>query len=101
MNPQMINKLRKMQKEMMEAQKALAEKVFVGSSGGVVEVEVKGSKELLRVKINKEAIVDFDDLELLEDVIVAAVNDAMCNIDEETERTMSKFTGGMPGGMGF
>ncbi len=97
MNPAMINKIKKMQKEMMEAQRALEEKLYTGTSGGVVEVKVYGSKEVESIKINKDAIESVDDLDLLEDTLVAALNDAMNKIDEDANKVMSKYTGGMPG----
>ncbi len=95
-NPNMLNKLKKMQKEMMKAQKELEESVFVGTSGGVVTIEVKGNKEVLSVKINPEA-VDPEDVSLLEDMILAAMNDAMRQVEERTEEVMAPYTSGLPG----
>ena len=69
MNQQQMMKLRKMQKQMMEAQERLQETVFTGTAGGgVVKVEVKGSHEVVSVKIDEEAIKD--DLEMVQDMIV-------------------------------
>jgi|SRR5690554_1867250 len=95
-NPNMLNKIKKMQKEMMKAQQGLEESVFVGTAGGVVSVEVKGSKEVVSVKIEPEA-VDPDDVSLLEDMILAAMNDAMRQIEEKTEEIMAPYTSGLPG----
>ncbi|QVK19644.1 YbaB/EbfC family nucleoid-associated protein [Mycoplasmatota bacterium] len=92
----MLNKLKKMQKEMMKSQQELEESVFVGTAGGVVSVEVKGSKEVLSVKIKPEA-VDPEDVNLLEDMILAAMNDAMRQVDEKTSEVMAPYTSGMPG----
>lgn len=97
MNPAMINKIKKMQKEMMEAQKRLEETIFSGSAGGgLVRVEAKGSKEIVKILINEE-ILNPEDKEMIEDTIVAAINDVLRNIDEETSEVMGAFTGGMPG----
>lgn len=100
MNPQMVKKLQKMQKEMEKAQRDLEEMIFEGSASGVVTVEVKGSKEVVRVKINKDAIDSLDDLDMIEDIIVAAINDAMRKIDSKTQEVMGQFTAGL-GGFGF
>ncbi len=94
-NPNMLNKLKKMQKDMMKAQQELEESVFVGSAGGVVTIEVKGNKEVISVKIKPEA-VDPDDVSLLEDMILAAVNDAMRQVDEKTQEVMAPYTSGLP-----
>ncbi len=97
MNPAMMNKIRKMQKEMMEAQKRLEETVFNGSAGGgMVKVEANGAKQILSVKIDED-VLNKEDKEMLEDTIVAALNDVFKNIDDETQHTMGAFTGGMPG----
>ena len=98
MNPNMVKKIQRMQREMMEAQKKLEETEFTGTSAGVVDVVVLGSKEVLKVTINKDAIESLDDLEMIEDTIVAALNNAFDNVDEETQRVMSQFQ--MPG-LGF
>lgn len=100
MNPQMMRKLQKMQQEMVKTKKELDETVFTGSAGGMVTVEVKGSKEIVKITINKDASLEADDLEMLEDTLVAALNNVMEQIDQETEERMGQFTGGM-GGFGF
>ena len=97
MNPAMMNKIRKMQKEMMEAQKRLEESVFTGTAGGgMVKVEVKGDKTILSIDIDKD-ILNPDDKEMIQDTILMALNDAMRKVDEETQDVMGAFTGGMPG----
>ena len=95
MNPNMVKKIQRMQREMMEAQKKLEETEFTGPAAGVVDVVVLGSKEVLKVSINKDAIDSLDDLEMIEDTIVAALNNAFKNVDDETQRVMSQFQ--MPG----
>ncbi len=100
MNQQAMMKLRKMQKQMQEAQARLEETVYVGNAGGMVKVEVKGSHEVLSVKIDPEALESKDDIEMIEDSIVAALNDANKKLEKDAEETMGQFTGGF-GGFGF
>ena len=89
MNQQQMMKLRKLQKQMQEAQTALENSEFVGTAGGVVSVKVKGTHEVLEVKLDKEALED--DIEMVEDMIVLALNDANKKIDEESEKAMGPF----------
>lgn len=82
-----------MQRQMEEQQKALEEKEFTAASGGgAVEVTVNGKREVLKVKISEEA-VDPDDVEMLEDMITAAVNEALRQVDEASAAGMSKLSG--------
>jgi len=91
MNQQMINRLRKMQQEMMDAEKRLNETIFTGSAGGgLVKLEVYGSREIKSVNINPE-ILNPEDKELIEDAIMAALNDAFNQIDDETEEVMAPY----------
>lgn len=95
MNPAMMNKIRKMQKEMMEAQKRLEESIFTGTAGGgMVKVEVKGDKTVLSIDIDED-ILNPEDKEMIQDTILMAINDAMRKVDEETQDVMGAFTGGM------
>ena len=95
MNPAMKNKIRKMQKEMMEAQKRLEESIFTGTAGGgMVKVEVKGDKTVLSIDIDED-ILNPEDKEMIQDTILMAINDAMRKVDEETQDVMGAFTGGM------
>ena len=88
-----------MQKQMGEQAKEMEEKSFTATAGGgAVEVIVNGKKEIQKVKLQEE-VVDPDDVEMLEDLLVAAVNEALEKVDAETTSAMSKFTGGMGGGM--
>ena len=83
------------------SQKELEEKEFTASAGGgAVEVKVNGRREILQVKLAEEA-VDPDDVEMLEDLIMVAVNDALRQVDESTAAAMSRFTGGLGGGLPF
>ena len=89
----------KMQRQMEENQKALEEKSFTATAGGgAVEVTVSGKREVTGVKLAEE-VVDPDDIEMLEDLIVAATNEALRKVEEETTAVMSKLTGGL-GGLG-
>jgi DNA-binding YbaB/EbfC family protein len=99
MNPGMIKKLQKMQKEMVATQKELEASVFYGSAGGkMVQVEFTGDKKMQDITIETEGLDLPEDKDILQDTIIAAVNDCMKKIDDETESAMSKFTGGgMPG----
>jgi nucleoid-associated protein EbfC len=93
----LMKQAQKMQRQMEEASKELEEKeVSAASGGGVVEVTVSGKKEVTKIKIDPEA-VDPDDVEMLEDLIMAAVNEALRKMDEVSQQSMSKFTGGLNG----
>ena len=96
----LMKQAQKMQKQMEDATKELEEKEMTATAGGgVVEITVSGKREVTKVKIDPEA-VDPDDVEMLEDLIMAATNEAMRKIDEYSQNTMGKITGGLGGGMG-
>lgn len=99
MNPSMMKKLQKMQRDMVQAQKELEASTFYGSAGGkMVEVEFTGDKKMTNITIEPEAVESPEDIEMLQDTIIAAVNDCMKKIDQETQSVMSQFTGGgIPG----
>ncbi|RKD22824.1 nucleoid-associated protein [Ammoniphilus oxalaticus] len=91
----MMKQMKKMQDQMVKAQEELKEKTVEGSAGGgVVTVVVNGHKEVKDVIIKPEA-VDPDDVEMLQDLVLAAINDAMKQVDDLTSQSMGKFTGGM------
>ncbi len=97
----LMKQAQKMQKQMEEAQKNLAEtEAEATAGGGAVTVKVSGAKEVLSVKISEE-VVDPDDIEMLEDLIVAATNEALRKIDEISQQSMAKLTGGLGGFGGF
>lgn len=97
----LMKQAQKMQRQMEESQKALEEKEFTAKAGGgAVEVTVTGKKLIKSIKLQEE-IVDPEDIETLEDSIVAAVNEALKQVDEETSSSMSKLTGGLGMGMPF
>jgi DNA-binding YbaB/EbfC family protein len=92
---QLMKQAKKMQEEMMKAQEELGNKTVEGSAGGgVVTVVVTGHKEVKSIEIKPEA-VDPDDIEMLQDLVLAAVNDAMKKADEMAAAAMSKYTKGM------
>ena len=86
----LMKQAQKMQKQMEEAQKQLEE----------VEVTVSGKHEVKKVKLSEE-VVDPDDIEMLEDLIMAATNEALRQIDENSQASMSKITGGLGAGLPF
>ena len=97
----LMKQAQRMQRQMEESQKELEEKEFTGKAGGgVVEVTVTGKKEVTKVKLDKEA-VDPDDTEMLEDLIMAATNEALRMAEEASTEAMSKMTGGLGLGGGF
>ena len=95
----LMKQAQKMQRQMEEQEKELETKEFSATAGGgAVEATVSGTKKLLKVKLDEE-VVDPEDVEMLEDLIVAAVNEALDKVEAETSSAMSKLTGGMFGGM--
>ena len=92
----LMKQAKKMQQDMMKAQEELAnQEVEASSGGGMVTVKMNGHNELLSVKIDP-AVVDPDDIEMLEDLIIAAINEAHEKINKNSEEQMSKF---IPGNM--
>ena len=97
----LMKQAQRMQRQMEEGQKELETKEFTAAAGGgAVEVTVSGKKEVLRVKLSEE-VVDPEDIEMLQDLIVAATNEAMRQADEAGSALMSKMTGGLGGGFPF
>ena len=97
----LMKQAQRMQRQMEEGQKELEPKEFTAKAGGgAVEVTVTGKKEITKVKLSEEA-VDPDDIEMLEDLIVAAANEALRQADEANAALMSKMTGGLGGGLPF
>ena len=88
----LMKQAQKMQKQMEENQKALEEKEFTAAAGGgAVEVTVSGKREVLKVKLSEE-VVNPDDIEMLEDLIVAAANEALRKMEAESQAVMAKLT---------
>ena len=95
----LMKQAQRMQRQMEEAQKQMEEMEMTATAGGgAVEVTVSGKKEVVSVKISPEA-VDPDDVEMLEDLIVAATNEAFRKMEEESAAVMAELTGGL-GGLG-
>ena len=95
----LMKQAQRMQRQMEESQKELEEKEITASAGGgAVEVTVSGKKEVVKIKLSEE-VVDPDDIEMLEDLIMAATNEALREMDELSNKEMSKITGGL-GGLG-
>ena len=92
----LMKQAQRMQRQMEEQQKELETKEFTATAGGgAVEVTVTGKREVTKVKLAE----DPDDIEMLEDLIVAATNEALRQVEEESGAAMSKLTGGLGGGM--
>ena len=91
----MLKQAQKLQKDMLATQEEINNKEFIGKSS-IVTVKMNGKKELLDVKIDTEKLEE-DDVELLQDMITVAFNDAMNQINKETELKMGNYTQGMPG----
>lgn len=96
MNPGMIKKLKKMQDDMMREQAKLESKEYFGKASGVTVI-MQGTRQVIDVKINPEMA---EELEMLQDAILLAFNDALKQIEDEHNEVMGQFTGGM-GGFGF
>ncbi len=96
---QMMAQAQKMQRELRKAMAALAEKEFVVSKGGAVTVTMMGNKEVKSIVIDKDAF-DLDNKEMVEDMIALAINEAIAQIEAETEAINERITG-QPGGLGF
>ena len=93
----LMKQAQRMQRQMEEAQQKLETmEATATAGGGAVEVTVSGKKEVLKVKLAEE-VVDPDDIEMLEDLIVAATNEALRKVDEASQASMSKLTGGLGG----
>ena len=91
----MMKQVQKMQQDMLRMQEELENKTYTASAGGgMVKAEVNGKNEVVALEINPEA-VDPDDVEMLQDMIIAAVNEAMRAADAEAANNMSRLTGGL------
>lgn len=95
-----MKQAQRMQKQMEEQQKEFETKEFTAAAGGgAVEVTVTGKREITSVKLSPD-VVDPDDIEMLEDLVMAAVNEALRKVDEESTANMNKLAGGL-GNMGI
>ncbi len=97
MNMQAIMKqAQAMQKDMMKSKEEIDAMEFVGESS-LVKVVVKGTKEVVKVEIDKESEITSEELDLLEDMILVATNNALKQVDEITEKKLGKYTSSLPG----
>ena len=95
----LMKQAQRMQRQMEEAQKQFEEQeVTATAGGGAVEVTVTGKREVTKVKLAEE-VVDPDDIEMLEDLIMAATNEALRKVEEASQQQMSQITGGLGGGL--
>ena len=95
-----MKQAQRMQRQMEETTKELETKEYTASAGGgAVSVTVSGKKEVTAVKLSEE-VVDPDDIEMLEDLIMAATNEAFRQMETESSEAMSKLTGGLGGALG-
>ena len=91
----MMKQVQKMQQEMLRAQEELQNKTYTATAGGgMVTASVNGSHEIVALEIKPEA-VDPEDVEMLQDMVIAAVNEAMRAAEAEASKSMSKFSGGL------
>ena len=91
----MMKQAQKLQNDMLKEKNEIDEKIFEGKSS-FVTVKLKGTKEVIEVKIDTDKL-DKEDIEMLQDMILVAINDANHQIDLETQQKMGKYTKGMPG----
>ncbi|MCD8225001.1 MAG: YbaB/EbfC family nucleoid-associated protein [Clostridiales bacterium] len=97
----LMKQAQRMQRQMEETTKELEAKEYsAAAGGGAVTVTVSGKKEIVAVKLSEE-VVDPDDIEMLEDLIVAAANEALRTAEEDSQAAMAKFSGGLAGGLSF
>ncbi|SEA93142.1 hypothetical protein SAMN05216349_1575 [Oribacterium sp. KHPX15] len=90
-----MKQYQRMQRKLEEAQEELAKKEYIGQAGGgAVKITVTGEKKVIKVDIDKDA-VDPEDVETLEDMILAAVNQAIGSAEEDSQSEMGKLTGGL------
>ena len=92
----MLRQAQQMQKEMLKSQEEINNTTFVGENG-LVKITMKGTKRVEKVEIEKDENFSSDDLEMLEDMIMVATNNALEQIEKKTEAKMGKYTKGIPG----
>lgn len=91
----MMQKMQKMQKDMEKEQKAIETSIFEASdNNNLVTVKVTGAKRIVELEI-KEDLVDPEDIDMLQDLVIVTVNDALAQVDRATEQRLGKFTQGL------
>lgn len=93
----LMKQAQNLQKDMVKAKEEIDNMTFIGTSS-FITVEVKGTKEVVKVTINQDNFIK-EDKELIEDMLVVALNDAFRQVDQVTEQKMGKFSNMMPGGL--
>lgn len=97
MNMQALMKqAQKLQKNMLSAKEEIDNTLFTGENS-LVKVTMKGTREVIKVEISSEDSLDKDDIEMLQDMILVAVNEASSKIDKMTEEKLGKYGNSMPG----
>ncbi len=97
----LMKQAQRMQRQMEEASKEIEEQeVTATAGGGAVEVTVSGKKEITKITLSEE-VVDPEDIEMLEDLIMAAANEALRKMEDLSQESMAKITGGLGGGLPF
>ena len=92
----LMREAQKMQKDLLKTQEELNKTEYTGESS-IVSVVVNGNKEVKSIKINMEEDLTIDDIEMLEDMIMVAINDAMKKVDSDKEKKMSKYGSALSG----
>lgn len=92
----LMKEAKKMQKDLQKTQEDLANTTYEGSSS-LVKIKLNGNKELLEVKINIDESLEKDDIEMLEDMILVAFNDAVAKVDADKEHKLGKYGSGLTG----
>lgn len=93
----MMKQVKKMQEDMIKSSEEFSQREFeVTSGGGAVSLKINGNNEVVAISIKPE-VIDPDDVEMLEDLIISAVNEGIRTVEAEKEKNLSKFTGGIPG----
>lgn len=94
---QMMKQAKKMQKDLMNKQEALSKKTFVGTEPSkMIEIEMNGEKKVTAIHLKKD-VVDPEDLEMLQDLLLTAFNDASSKVDEASNKEFGSLTKGIPG----
>ena len=92
----MLRQAQNLQKEMLKSQEEINNMTFTGENG-LVKITMKGTRKVEKVEITKDNEFSADDLEMLEDMILVATNDALSQVEKVTENKMGKYTKGLPG----
>ncbi len=92
----LMRQAQSLQKDMMKAKEEIDKMTFEGESS-LVKITINGKKEVVKVEIQSDDTLEKEDIEMLQDMIIIATNNAMKKVDQVTEQKLGKFTNGMPG----